>query len=193
MQKGHVMAADHSTDRDAFGHWLSGFTDGEGCFYLGMHSYKGKKCYSGPTTNFHIILRQDDAPILEKIRQFWGVGRLYIGFAKQTPNQKPQSGLVIGRAGDLASVVIPHFERYPLRAKKASDFEIWKQGVALANAVRRRKQRGPGSHKWTAGEAEQFRLIMVRLREQRQFEATDQALALPAIEPLNLQPLLDFM
>src|SRR5213078_1096808 len=104
------MATDHSTGRDAFGHWLSGFTDGEGCFYLGMHLYKGKKCYSCPTTNFHIILRQDDAPVLEEIRRFWGVGRLYISFAKQTPNQKPQSGFVVGRAGDLTSTVIPHFE-----------------------------------------------------------------------------------
>lgn len=44
--------------------------------------------------------------------------------------QNPQKKFVINRLEDLVHVVIPHFEKYPLQAKKAKDFEIWR-GIVL--------------------------------------------------------------
>ena len=45
-------------DRNAFGHWFSGLTDGEGCFYaktVGIHS---------PEVGYVLALRADDRPAI---------------------------------------------------------------------------------------------------------------------------------
>lgn len=47
-------------DRDVFGAWLSGFTDGEGCFHLSL--VKGKET-GGLKAEFILQLRVDDADV----------------------------------------------------------------------------------------------------------------------------------
>jgi hypothetical protein len=59
---------------DTFGHWLSGFTDGEGCFHGRVVPSRQK---SSIIVSFSIALRADDLRILEEIRQALGVGGIY--------------------------------------------------------------------------------------------------------------------
>jgi hypothetical protein len=59
-------------------------------------------------------------------------------------SQNPLRTIRITAVGDLVRVVIPHFERYPLKTKKKNDFRIWRQAVELLAAVQKRKQR-PGN------------------------------------------------
>ncbi|MFA5808702.1 MAG: LAGLIDADG family homing endonuclease [Thermoleophilia bacterium] len=98
---------------DEFGHWLAGFTDGEGCF----SAYPSG---NGITLSFTLHLREDDWPILAEIRRLLGFGRL----------TKSNGGawLRFYRHPDLVAIV-RLFDKYPLRAKKKSDFALFRELV----------------------------------------------------------------
>ena len=112
----------------AFGNWFAGFTDGEGCFVIDRTTGGRKSdsfCYG---CRFRISLREDDRGILEKIQEELGG----IGFiSKRAPtkkNQNPWVAYVIHKKSDC-QVVQATFQVYPLRAKKARDFEIWSEAL----------------------------------------------------------------
>lgn len=154
-------------DREAFGHWLSGFTDGEGSFGLYLHRWSATQQTRGYSARFTIALRADDLPALQLIRSFWGCGRLGTDKQQRLPRGKPSAVLILTRIADLCSAVIPHFERYPLRAKKARDFVIWRQGVELIRHVTSRKRRD--RVKWLPEHHEEFVRLAGELRQSREF------------------------
>lgn len=134
-----IQAFPSHIDRVSFGHWLSGFVDGEGCFKLNGRRYSDTM---KPFCQFAIALRSDDISVLQNIQSFWQCGRLH--FSGNTrckiPNAKPTACLSVIKMSDLAEIVVPHFESFPLRAKKAGDFLIWKEAIALCFAVTKQKQ-----------------------------------------------------
>lgn len=155
-------------DRDAFGHWLSGFSDGEGSFQLRISSQHGRRIFSAA---FLIKLRSDDLKVLDLIRSYLRCGRLSFS-PYPGAEDKRFCTLCIGRTMDLSSVIVPHFDRYPLRAKKRGDFLIWKEGVSLLASIwhRPQKLRGPNGGtfpRWRPEESAAFDALFAALREQR--------------------------
>ena len=167
-------------DRTAFGHWLSGLTDGEGHFGLVNHPvrHKNGQTYHMPGARFQIILRSDDSAILGLIQRFFGIGRFHDRSDKchlGRGNTKPGSAFTVSKSAELALVVSPHFDAFPLRAKKANDFQIWKRGVALLYSVTSRQRsfidgRRGQTAKWTEGEKSEFFRLQRELREVRKFK-----------------------
>lgn len=159
---------------DAFGNWLSGFVDGEGCFRLVV-----EKRGVTPAAGFRIKLRADDAEILDEIRTWWGCGTLFRcdpRYDELRSNAKPGAVFSVHKTADLMRVVVPHFEIYPLRAKKSRDFSIWRQGVELVHLVQQRPQRGLGAgggaaRKWKPDDIERFAHLMRLLKDQRAYES----------------------
>src|SRR5262245_6823756 len=68
-----IPAFPFDIDRDEFAHWLTGFTDGEGCFQLRLADTRGRR---NPYACFGINLRADDVEILRQIQSFWQCGNL---------------------------------------------------------------------------------------------------------------------
>jgi hypothetical protein len=106
-----------------FGNWLAGFADGEGSFLI---SRQGDSF----SPRFVIRLRDDDTLILEDICARLGVGTV----ARSYPPTKAALGhapQVVWQVSNRASclVLVDLFDRYPLRAKKAQDFTIWREAV----------------------------------------------------------------
>ena len=122
-------------DKNNFGNWLSGFVDGEGCFYAPMITQHNKRKnikgiayvrdYEVPRVTFSIILRIDDEQILQKIKQFLQCGGIYYSYSNGI--EAIQYSVI--KHCDVALKIVPHFEKYPLRAKKRKDFETWKKIV----------------------------------------------------------------
>lgn len=184
------MAADHliapfpaDVDRDAFGHYLAGLTDGEGCFFLAMNPDRRTRAYSS-ILQFVIQLRADDLPILQLVQSYLQVGRVGETQRKKIQgNRKPKFYFNVSGCLDLATVIVPHFDRYPLRAKKRRDFAIWRQAVLLAATVRRRRhynmrrgRHGGFVSKWSPDERRTFMAYCDALRAQREYLA-------PVVEP----------
>jgi len=61
---------------------------------------------------------------LESIKAFFGVGNTQI-------NKDGSITYSVTGLKDLISIIIPHFERYPLLTKKQIDFELFKQLAQL--------------------------------------------------------------
>lgn len=162
--------------RDAFGHWVSGFTDGEGSFMLRALHASGLQKWNA-LARFNITLRADDLEILVSIRQFFGCGRLR-EFANWRRggilNAKPVAVFSVTNAADLVAKVIPHFDTFPLRAKKRRDYAIWREGVLLLEEVSARPAiprpvLGGFFPKWTDAERDQFQSLCDALRDQRRY------------------------
>ncbi|HYT42868.1 MAG TPA: LAGLIDADG family homing endonuclease, partial [Methylomirabilota bacterium] len=105
-----------------FGHWFAGFTDGEGCFQI-------KKNRLGWVCRFKLKLRADDVFILNKIQQTLQIGKLQLSIDNNpNRNSKPTISFAVENKKDCL-FLCDLFTKFPLRAKKAKDFEIWKEAV----------------------------------------------------------------
>ncbi len=101
----------------AFGHWLAGLADGEATFAL--HK-------TAPA--FRLTLRADDEPVLTMIRETLGFGIFVRQSRNRRPNENPTIVFLTTSAKEAAAVV-KLFRQFPLRSKKARDFEIWAEAV----------------------------------------------------------------
>ncbi|MDO8650553.1 MAG: LAGLIDADG family homing endonuclease [Candidatus Berkelbacteria bacterium] len=111
------------------GDYVAGFVDGEGCFYLTYrsdtrHNRPGSPKYFRWTPYFAILLREDDLPILEEIRNSLDCGRIY-------HMNGGQVSYAIQNLNDLYEKVVPFFTENRLRAKKRIDFELWCQALRI--------------------------------------------------------------
>lgn len=115
---------------DDFGHWLVGLTDGEGHFGFFVR-YKIINGIPSPdyTSLFQIVLRDDDAQTIKIIKDELKVGNVNFGSAGDNPRWNPKVGYYVRSQKDLAEVIIPLFDRYPLRTRKAEQFIIWKRAI----------------------------------------------------------------
>jgi hypothetical protein len=163
-----------TADRDAFGHWLSGFTDGEACFFLGVRIQRN---YAFGICSFQLHLRSDDRPILEDIKAFWGAGTIISAAPqlKTSPKSNWQTCYRVNRLSAMLHILIPHFEKYPLRSKKQQDFMIWKEAVYMHYHISLKKTRT----KWTKTEFKHFQSLRDMLRAQRKFEAPSESVIPP--------------
>src|SRR4029077_9521550 len=102
--------------------WLAGFADGEGSFIL---SLSRKKQLIHP--RFAIGLRADDMAVLVDLKRAFG-GSLCYGKARgrDAPNC---AWHVVGKR-DVVGLV-NYFDRFPLRAKKARDYALWREAVSI--------------------------------------------------------------
>jgi len=123
---GLLRLRDKLIDKE-FGYWLSGFTDGEGCFGINIWKRKNLK-YTGFTPYFQISQRADSSnqAALELIRDTLKVGTLYPSYCK---GKLPLSRLVVRRIDENYEVIIPLFTTYPLKTKKRLEFELWSKAV----------------------------------------------------------------
>src|SRR5262245_39478982 len=156
-------------DRHLFGQWLTGFVDGEGCFELKVT--RRKQSLPRLCASFVICLRADDVAILNQIRAFFGCGGIW--YDNGPARKNPLAIYSTSAWTDLATIIVPHFERYPLRAKKARDFPLWREAVLIAQEVaqRRRAKTTAGLWKWLASEVDRFAALKQALTEQRRFVA----------------------
>lgn len=111
---------------DGFGHWFAGFVDGEGCFQISENAM-GKRGIASYRCIFDVSLRFDDADILKEVQRRTGAGTLTFfqpGGRRAAPAVRWQ---VKNKEGALFLTKL--FDKYPLRAKKAKDYEIWRKAV----------------------------------------------------------------
>jgi hypothetical protein len=112
-----------------FGHWLAGFIDGEGCFYIVNYKHTRE---GGYRMCFCINLRSDDVAILQQCAAVTGLGRLKARANRDSSRLGTRPGMewIVGRKTDCRRLV-ELLDRYPLRAKKARDYAIWREAVLL--------------------------------------------------------------
>jgi hypothetical protein len=102
--------------------WLAGFADGEGYFQL----RKSNRCGWRIEPRFRIHLRCDDIEILHALSEAFG-GSVRRG---KNGDWNAQAHWLISSKRDLGSL-IDYFDQFPLRAKKAREYLIWREATLL--------------------------------------------------------------
>jgi hypothetical protein len=115
----YMSEYDSRPDTDA---WFAGFTDGEGHFGLYLHGRN-----NGWVPRFVIKLRADDESILRQLQETFG------GTVIKVKRSDTSRDCALWRVLDKEGLerLVAYFDRFPLRAKKARDYKIWREAVSL--------------------------------------------------------------
>ena len=104
-------------------YYVTGFTDGEGCFFIGINSDPNYRTGYRVKAIFQIGLHIKDITLLEQIQLFFGVGKI----TKLGPESVQ---FRISSIEDL-NFIISHFENYPLLTRKQYDYLLFKEAINL--------------------------------------------------------------
>lgn len=124
---------------EAFGWFLAGLVDGEGYFCLVNKANQNRKMpQRSMFASLRLSMRDDETPGLEAIAARMQCGSMYFNHrgSKLRESENPTATWIVHSRDELAGVIVPFFERFPLQMKKARDFAIWKQAVAIIKKKR---------------------------------------------------------
>lgn len=122
------VSADNQQERLIKIGWVTGFVDGEGCFSIGFVQQPSTGRRRGYTTGYQIfpkfVVTQGIKSVsaLEGIRDFFGVGKIYLNRRHDNHKEHLCNYMVLKR-DDLFNVILPFFQKHPLRSAKQQDFE----------------------------------------------------------------------
>lgn len=118
--------------------YISGLTDGEGCFALKFrrdirHERKGSPVYYYWSVEFAILLDQKDLPLLELVQKTLECGKISI-------SKRGAARYSVSRFLDLEQRIVPFFEKHRLYGKKWEDFKLWGDAVSIIVSASQNKK-----------------------------------------------------
>lgn len=108
-------------------HWLAGFMDGDGCYYI--HVRKSSSCKQGIQIALRLSISQHsrDAELLTSFVEYLNCGVYY------SDPVSDRGEFRVTRFSDITEKIIPFFDAYPLHSTKALDFADFKKVAELMN------------------------------------------------------------
>lgn len=139
----NVSCADNQQER-LIG-WITGFVDGEGCFSMGLvkqsnrkETQRTRKGYKTGYQVFHefsVTQGESSLSSLEILKDFFGVGRIYIN--KRYDNHKEHLyRYVVRKREELVDVIIPFFKDCELKTSKFGNFKKFVQCMDIISEGR---------------------------------------------------------
>lgn len=119
--------------------YLSGFADGEGCFCVSVNRSGRHRLGWEIRPSFSVSQNADRAEVLELFQKTLGCGLIRPDRSDKTLKFEVRS------VPDLATKVLPHFERSPIVSSKRKDFEIFATIVRLMHDRRHLEAEGAAS------------------------------------------------
>lgn len=116
-----AISSNYVTGNGLNPYYVTGFTDGEGCFYVGVSPNSRFKTGYRVKASFHIGVHIRDLALLEQIQSFFGVGKI------SKLGEETVQFRVYG--SENLKVIINHFDKYPLLTNKQSHYLLFKQVV----------------------------------------------------------------
>jgi len=104
--------------------WVSGFTDGEGTFYVGINKNTEMTAGFQVLPEFRIVQHEKDIKLLYKLKSFFGCGVV-------RKNHDTRYEVRIRKIEHLAKIIIPFFIKHPLQTQKKHDFLKFRKVVLL--------------------------------------------------------------
>lgn len=108
-------------------YWVTGFADAESSFSLKVSKKSTSRSGWHVIPEFRIELHSRDILLLRKIHSYFGVGFINEDLNLNKVVYSVQS------YRDIASFIIPHFDKYPLVTQKKADYLLFKQAINLLN------------------------------------------------------------
>jgi hypothetical protein len=132
-------------------HWVVGFVDGEGCFFVGINPHPDMTSQFQVLPEFTVVQHERDVQLLHALKAFFGCGVV-------RRNHAERMAFRVRRVEHLNDHVIPFFEKHPLKSKKHLDFlkfrdvlqlmqtgaHLTPDGIAKIRVIASRMNRGQG-------------------------------------------------
>jgi hypothetical protein len=111
------------------GNYLAGFTDGERCFYVGVHPTSNVLLGLQVIPEFHVSQNGERISVLQLFVETLGCGTIKKNAS--VGSRDKTYVYVVKRHNDLYERVLPFFERFPLRSEKQGEFLKFAQVVRM--------------------------------------------------------------
>lgn len=105
--------------------WLSGFIEGESCFYIGITKNENSKTKFYISLIFKITQHTRDIELLGKIVSYLGCGTI------QEDKTRNIVILQCRKFSDIENIILPFLEKYPLQGSKILDYIDFSKVVKL--------------------------------------------------------------
>lgn len=130
--------------------WVSGFVDGEGCFYVGINEHPEMTAGYQVLPEFRVVQHSRDIQVLYGLKSFFKCGVV-------RNNHDERFELRI-RKLDCLLKIVEFFEKHPLKTKKNVDFKKFARIVRWMNE---------GKHLQTEGLIQIVEVAMQMNREEK--------------------------
>lgn len=108
-----------------FSWYITGFTDGEGCFSISFNRRAKLNTGIEIRPSFSIGQNKRSLKVLKDIHAYFGCGAIRFSKSDQLYKYEVRS------IGDIMKRIIPHFKKFPLKTSKQLDFEIFAEVCEL--------------------------------------------------------------
>ena len=108
--------------------YVTGLCDGEASFSISFNRRSKLKVGIETRPSFSVTLNARDLELIKSLRDFFECGA--IRFSRSDDTFKYE----VRAIRDLTHKIIPHFQKYPLRGNKASDFDAFARVVTMVSA-----------------------------------------------------------
>ena len=104
--------------------WIVGFIDGEGCFHIGISKHSDLRSGYQILPELTVVQHKRDIDLLYELRSTMGCGVV-------RNNHGDRFCWRVRDLNNLTQIVIPFFDKYPLRSKKEIEFLKFKSVVVM--------------------------------------------------------------
>ena len=104
--------------------WVVGFTDGEGCFHVGIARHPEMTLGVQVLPEFVIVQHKRDVQVLHAIKSFFDCGVV-------RTNHGDRMCFRVRKLEHLLQIILPFFEKHHLKTRKQQAFLIFRDVVRL--------------------------------------------------------------
>ncbi len=104
--------------------WVVGFVDGEGCFFVGINPHPEMTAGFQVLPEFTVVQHQRDVQLLHALKRFFGCGVVRTNHAERMAYR-------VRAVDHLDGIIVPFFEKHPLKSKKNVDFAKFRKILQL--------------------------------------------------------------
>jgi LAGLIDADG endonuclease len=105
-------------------HWVVGFVDGEGCFFVGINPHPGMTSGFQVLPEFTVVQHPRDIQLLHALKKFFGCGVV-------RKNHAERMAYRVRSPDHLNEKIVPFFDQHPLKSKKRVDFIKFRKVLQL--------------------------------------------------------------
>lgn len=104
--------------------WITGFVDGEGCFYVGINPHESSTTGFQVLPEFTVVQHERDVKILHALKAHFGCGVVRV-------NHGDRMAYRVRSVKNLHDHIVPFFFKHPLKTQKNVDFRKFRRIILL--------------------------------------------------------------
>jgi hypothetical protein len=131
----NVWSAENQQERLTTAAWLVGFVDGEGCFSCPIFRNGSMTLGWQVQPSFTVVQGASSRDVLEAMVEYFGCGKVYVN-RRHDNHREDLARYSVSRFRDLRDVIVPFFERNPLRTAKRDNFAKFAEIIGLMDLRR---------------------------------------------------------